>query len=142
MTFIVPRLEDLPAATEKLLPYIKNNLIVAIYGSMGAGKTTLIKELCRQLGVADIVNSPTFALVNEYKTTDQRVIYHFDFYRINSLREVFDIGYEDFFFSGNLCLIEWPEKIESLLPLNVLRIKISEIHGGIRELEVDVTRND
>lgn len=142
MTFIVPTLEDLPAAAEKLLPYIKKNLIVAIYGHMGAGKTTLIKELCRQLGVADIVNSPTFALVNEYKTPGERVIYHFDFYRINSLREVFDIGYEDFFFSGNLCVIEWPEKIESLLPKEVLRIRIRETFEGIRELNVDDPQND
>jgi len=92
---------------------------------MGAGKTTFIKALCRELGVDDIVQSPSFAIVNEYVTATGEPIYHFDFYRIRDVAEVFDIGYENYFYSGNYCFLEWPEKIERLLPEETLRVYIS-----------------
>lgn len=98
--------------------------VVAFYGSMGAGKTTLIKNLCHRMGVTDEVNSPTFAIVNEYATVEGESVYHFDFYRIKKLEEAYDIGFENYFYSGNLCLIEWPEMIESLLPDNHIRVNI------------------
>lgn len=125
-------IEALPIATASLLPYIKEADVVAFYGKMGAGKTTLIKELCKQLGVIDVVNSPTFSLVNEYHTENGETIYHFDFYRINKLEEVYDFGYEEYFYSGNLCLIEWPELIEPLLPENTLKLQIVENTNGLR----------
>ena len=98
--------------------------VVAFYGSMGAGKTTLIKNLCHRMGVTDEVNSPTFAIVNEYVTEEGEPVYHFDFYRIKKMEEAYDIGYENYFYSGYLCLIEWPELIEPLLPDTYLRVDI------------------
>lgn len=98
--------------------------VIAFYGSMGAGKTTLIKDLCHRMGVTDEVNSPTFAIVNEYVTDEGESVFHFDFYRIKKLEEAYDIGYENYFFSGFLCLIEWPELIEPLLPDRYLRVDI------------------
>lgn len=129
---IVPSLSELPAAAYQVIQSIKDFKIIAVYGPLGVGKTTMIKEICKQMGVPDIVNSPTFALVNEYFTTDKKIIYHFDFYRINSIREAYDIGYEDFFFSGNICFIEWPEKVEELLTDDVLKIKMEETDSGTR----------
>ena len=102
---------------------------------MGAGKTTFIKAVCEELGVTETITSPTFAIVNEYKSGDSSPIYHFDFYRINKLEEVYDFGYEDYFYNGNLCFIEWPELIESLLPDNCLKLKISETESGVRLIE-------
>ena len=99
--------------------------VIAFYGPMGAGKTTLIKDLCHRMGVTDEVNSPTFAIVNEYVTTAGESVYHFDFYRIKKLEEAYDIGYENYFYSGNLCLIEWPELIEPLLPEKYVRVDIA-----------------
>ena len=98
--------------------------IIAFYGSMGAGKTTLIKNLCHRMGVTDEVNSPTFAIVNEYATAEGESVYHFDFYRIKKLEEAYDIGFENYFYSGNLCLIEWPEMIEPLLPDHYIRVSL------------------
>lgn len=129
---IVPSLSELPAAAHQVIQSIKDFKIIAVYGPLGVGKTTMIKEICKQMGVPDIVNSPTFALVNEYFTIDKKIIYHFDFYRINSIREAYDIGYEDFFFSGNICFIEWPEKVEELLTDDVLKIKMEETDSGTR----------
>ena len=106
-------------------------------GSLGAGKTTLIKTLCKTLGVQDAVSSPTYSLVNEYRTSSGPPVYHFDFYRINSLEEAYDIGYEDYFYSGHLCLIEWPERIEELLAReNLLRISIEKA-GALRNIRVE-----
>ena len=105
--------------------------VVAFYGSMGAGKTTLIKDLCHRMGVTDEVNSPTFAIVNEYVTLEGEPVYHFDFYRIKKLEEAYDIGYENYFYSGYLCLIEWPELIEPLLPDRFIRVDI--LHGASDE---------
>ena len=92
---------------------------------MGAGKTTLVKAFCQVLGTIDVVQSPTFSIINEYRTGEGESVFHFDFYRIRKLEEVYDIGYEDYFYSGSWCFLEWPEMIESLLPENVLRLKIS-----------------
>jgi tRNA threonylcarbamoyladenosine biosynthesis protein TsaE len=107
--------------------------VFAFYGKMGAGKTTFVKAVCEELGVGDVITSPTFAIVNEY-TIDQSplTIYHFDFYRIKKLEEVYDMGYEDYFYSGALCFIEWPELIEELLPDTALRVSISEEPDGRR----------
>ena len=109
-------------------------LVIAFYGKMGAGKTTFIKALCEELGVEDVITSPTFAIVNEYSLPSQGALYHFDFYRIKKLEEVYDMGYEDYFYSGNLCLIEWPELIEELLPENALRVTIEEQPDGTRTI--------
>ena len=132
MEVIINRLDELPTVARQLLPLIARHTIVAFYGAMGAGKTTLIKALCEVMGVADMVNSPTFALVNEYHLPDGKSVYHFDFYRINKIEEVYDMGYEDYFYSGQLCLIEWPELIEALLPDNTLRLHITVSNDGRR----------
>lgn len=105
----------------------------AFYGKMGAGKTTFTKALCEELGVDDVVNSPTFAIVNEYHSLRlDAPVFHFDFYRIRRVEEAFDIGVDDYFYSGNLCLIEWPELIEDILPEDVVRITIEELPDGTR----------
>jgi len=109
--------------------------IFAFYGEMGAGKTTFIKALCEEMHVQDYVTSPTFALINEYKTDDERAIFHFDFYRIKNISEAYDFGYEDYFYSGDYCFIEWPELIESLLPSIAVKVTIREIENGRRVIE-------
>jgi tRNA threonylcarbamoyladenosine biosynthesis protein TsaE len=116
---------DLFPAAGKLLEAYPEARIFALYGSMGAGKTTFIKAICKVLGVTDIVQSPTFSIINEYKTVTGESIYHFDFYRIRNRMEVFDIGYEDYMYSGSYCFMEWPELIESLLPEETVRVHIS-----------------
>ncbi len=108
--------------------------VFAFYGKMGAGKTTFIKALCEVLGVEDVITSPTFAIINEYTDGNGDPIYHFDFYRIKKLEEVYDMGYEDYFYSGNLCLLEWPELIEEILPENVIKVTIEEQPDGTRKL--------
>jgi tRNA threonylcarbamoyladenosine biosynthesis protein TsaE len=118
-------LSELPGIAWKLLEAFPDSRVFAFYGKMGAGKTTFIKVLCHQLGATDVVQSPSFTIVNEYKTNDGGSIYHFDFYRIRKQEEVMDIGYEEYFFSGNFCFIEWPEKIGHLLPKDVVRVSIS-----------------
>ncbi len=125
----VSSLSELSVAASQILEIISvgGYNIVEFNGSMGAGKTTLIKELCGCLGVEDSVTSPTFAIVNEYLTASNDRCYHFDFYRINKLQEVLDMGYEEYFYSGNLCLIEWPELIAELLPKDDVHIKILKI---------------
>ena len=122
--FHINSIEGLSAVSDYLLSLRDSADVVAFYGPMGAGKTTLIKDLCHRMGVTDEVNSPTFAIVNEYVTEKGEAVYHFDFYRIKKLEEAYDIGYENYFYSGNLCLIEWPELIEPLLPESHLRVEI------------------
>jgi tRNA threonylcarbamoyladenosine biosynthesis protein TsaE len=132
MTLTLTSLEDLPHVAREFLSSTSGQKHFAFYGNMGTGKTTFIKELCHQLGVKGVVTSPTFALVNEYHTDDNQLVYHFDLYRINKLEELFDFGYEDYFFSSNYCFIEWPEKGEELLPNHVLRVTITELPDGKR----------
>lgn len=128
MLIEVKTTDDLPIAAGKIVETFKGCNVIAFYGIMGAGKTTLIKEICKRLGVCDRISSPTFSLVNEYKANHGKKIFHFDFYRINSPEEVYDMGYEDYFYSKHLCLIEWPEKIERMLPENTIKIKIELVN--------------
>lgn len=110
--------------------------IVLFYGEMGAGKTTLIKEICKELGIEDVANSPTFSLVNEYHTANSEVVYHFDFYRIEDENEAYDIGIEDYFYADAWCLIEWPQNIENLLPLESTEIHLSVLENGNRTIQL------
>lgn len=123
---------ELNHAAEKLLKQFPGQRVFAFYGKMGAGKTTFIQAICRTLGTTDNVTSPTFALINEYRTGDMKSIFHFDFYRIKKLEEAFDLGYEDYLYSGNYCLIEWPEMIESLLPDKIVQVKIEVLEDETR----------
>ncbi len=129
-------LDQLPELAQQIVGVSDHLRIWCFNGPMGAGKTTLIKQVCKQLGVEDEVSSPTFSLVNEYKTTEGKAVYHFDFYRIRSIEEVYDIGYEEYFYSGAICLMEWPEKIMELLQgetiLTVTIDKTSEMSRGVR----------
>lgn len=127
-------LDNITTEARQFLNTIGSSRVIAFYGKMGAGKTTFIKAICQQLGVQDVITSPTFAIVNEYTAASGDPIYHFDFYRIRRIEEVYDMGYEDYFYSGNLCLIEWPELIEDLLPDDALRISIAEAADGTRTL--------
>lgn len=120
---------QLPQVAAKLIRDNPHSRIMAFYGKMGIGKTTLIKAICNFLEVTDIVGSPTFSIVNQYLTSNNQTLYHFDFYRIKKQEEVFDLGYEDYFFSGNYCFLEWPEKIDALLPDDCLKIYLDEIDG-------------
>ena len=128
-------LSEIHQAARQFLAEIDNQNVVAFYGDMGAGKTTFIKAVCEELGVHEPVTSPTFAIINEYRDKNGISIYHFDFYRIKKLEEVFDFGYEDYFYSGNLCFIEWPELVESLLPESVVRLSLRQTVNGKRILE-------
>ena len=132
---IIKDLADLDRAAGEFLERTKNHRIIAFHAPMGAGKTTFTTALCRRLGVGDAVCSPTFTIVNEYLTASGEPVYHFDFYRINSPSEAMDIGFYDYVDSGNLCLIEWPENIESLLPEETLAVGISVRDDGARLLE-------
>lgn len=133
----IPSLDGIAGAAREFVVQIGTNRVFAFYGNMGAGKTTFIKAVCEQLGVKDAVTSPTFAIVNEYES-DMGAIYHFDFYRIKNLGEVMDLGFEDYAYSGNLCLMEWPELIEELLPENTVNVNISETPGGGRTVILDI----
>ena len=135
MEIILNSLLDLKEAAKKLLDYNKQNKIFVFYGEMAAGKTTFIKAICAELGVEDTVSSPTFSIVNEYDGNGQR-IYHFDFYRIKTIQEAFDIGYEEYFYSGEICLIEWPEKVEELLPEQYVKVEITTIDLDKRKLSI------
>lgn len=128
-------LKDIGGVAEKFLEAHPADRLFAFYGKMGSGKTTFIKALCEKLQVVDYVTSPTFALVNVYETETSDEIYHFDFYRIKSMDELFDLGYEEYFYSDNHCFVEWPELIEPLLPVNTVRVKIHEAENGSRIIE-------
>jgi tRNA threonylcarbamoyladenosine biosynthesis protein TsaE len=127
-------LQDLNFVAKEILRNVPNKTLL-FYGTMGVGKTTLIKELSKQLGVTDVINSPTFSLVNEYEIIKDK-IYHFDFYRIKSEEEALDIGIEDYFFSGHWNLIEWPENISNLLPPNSTKIEMNKNQNGTRTLNI------
>lgn len=129
MTITFSSTEELPVVAAKLLEAFPEERFYAFFGAMGVGKTTLIKEICRQLGVTDNVCSPTFAIINEYTERGGEPVYHFDFYRLKRIEEAYDIGYEEYFYSGYYCFTEWTEKIEPLLPDHYLRLEIVEQSG-------------
>jgi len=118
--------DDLGNVASQILEMFPEKRIFALYGKMGSGKTTLIKEFCKVLGVTDTTSSPSFAIINQYQNKEGDSIFHFDFYRIKNIEEAMDLGYEDYFYSGEYCFIEWPEKIEKLLPKNFVYIKLVE----------------
>ena len=123
-TYNSTSLTQLPKIAKSIIEDFGDGKIFLFYGSMGAGKTTLIKELVHYLGIEDVANSPTFAIVNEYFSKENGTIYHFDFYRLEDETEALDMGYEDYFYSNSYCFVEWPEKIPNLLPENVIEVKI------------------
>ena len=134
-TITIKDLDHIEEAAREFIKNMGDDTVFAFYGKMGAGKTTFIKALCKLLGVEDEVNSPTFAIINEYRSqTTAKLIYHFDFYRIKKLEEVYDLGYEDYFYSGALCFIEWPELVEELLPLDAKKVTITENPDGSRNI--------
>lgn len=135
--FTIHHLDEIREVARRFLDAMDNRTVFAFRGTMGVGKTTFIKALCEKLGVQDVINSPTFAIVNEYGPTDDgRLIYHFDFYRINKPEEAYDFGYEDYIYSDALCFIEWPEKIEELLPPDTVNVYIEEQPDGSRRVVI------
>ena len=136
MQIRIDSIQQIRAAARQFINGIGQHTVFAFYGKMGAGKTTFIKAVCEELGVTDVITSPTFAIVNEYSLPNggrsEGALYHFDFYRIKRIEEVYDMGYEDYFYSGALCFIEWPELIEELLPDDAVRISIVEQPDGSR----------
>ena len=129
-------LKDIAAAARAFVDVMAGRRLFAFYGPMGAGKTTFIRAVCEALGTTDVVTSPTFAIINEYNTRSGRPIYHFDFYRIRRLAEVYDIGYEDYFYgSDGICLMEWPELVEPLLPPETVRVTIAVLPDGTRSID-------
>jgi len=128
------KLDDINKAAQQFLLENKGVKQFAFYGNMGVGKTTFIKELCKILFSEDEVTSPTFSLINEYHTKMGDKIYHFDFYRINDIEEVYNIGYEDYFYSNNYCFVEWPELIEELIPDTMLKVSINMLTDDSREI--------
>lgn len=134
MEIKITSLDQIHEAARQFIAAMGDNTVFAFYGPMGAGKTTFIKAVCEVLGVTDVINSPTFAIVNEYRSDSGELIYHFDFYRINRVEEAYDFGYEDYFYSGALCFIEWPERIEELLPEDTVHVRIDEQPDGTRLL--------
>ena len=133
-------LKDLEPAAEKMINTFPEQRVFAFYGRMGAGKTTFIQALCRYLGTPDNITSPTFALINEYQTNSSQPVYHMDFYRIKDMEEVFDLGYEDYLYSGEYCLIEWPEKIEPLLPEEYVKVEIELGRNNERYLSAQILK--
>lgn len=126
--------EDIKQAAQQFVDAMGENTVFAFYGRMGAGKTTFIKAVCEQMGVQDTVTSPTFAIVNEYEAANGRPIYHFDFYRIKKVSEAYDMGCEEYFYSGHPCFIEWPELIEEVLPEETVNVTIEAQPNGERRL--------
>lgn len=134
MKIKIDSLSNIHEAAKTFLANMGESKVFAFYGKMGAGKTTFIKALCEELGVEDVITSPTFALVNEYTSGSGEPIYHFDFYRIKKIDEVYDMGYEDYFYGGNLCFLEWPELIEDLLPEDATKVHIVTEEDGSRTI--------
>lgn len=133
MEITISNLDNIRESAREFINNIGPHKVFAFYGKMGAGKTTFIKAICEELGVDDVITSPTFAIINEYSGKDE-TIYHFDFYRIKKLEEVYDMGYEDYFYSGALCFIEWPELIEEVLPEDAVKVQITEKEDGTRAI--------
>lgn len=136
MRIPVKHKRDLPSAVKILLKHSGGNRLFAFYGSMGAGKTTVIKAICELLGATDIVSSPTFTIINEYRTSNGQSLYHIDFYRIKKPEEVFDIGLEEYLSAGSYCFMEWPELIEEMLPADIVRVRITVGENEERTLEI------
>ena len=137
MEIRISNIDHIREAARQFIENIGDHRVFAFYGKMGAGKTTFIKAVCEELGVEDVITSPTFAIVNEYSTdsslqSPDSNIFHFDFYRIKKLEEVYDMGFEDYFYSGSLCFIEWPELIEEVLPEDAVKVNIAENADGSR----------
>lgn len=137
MRIEIPSIDKLQEAARQFVCQMGDAKVFAFYGKMGAGKTTFIKAICQELGVEDVITSPTFALVNEYTAGDGSPIFHFDFYRVKKLEEVYDMGYEDYFYSGALCLMEWPELVEELLPQDAVAVTIHANADGSRSIDVE-----
>lgn len=135
MKLTINTLEDIQPAAGKFVAAMGEGHVFAFYGPMGVGKTTFTKAVCQALGVTDTITSPTFAIVNEYRTAEASPVYHFDFYRIRKLEEVYDMGYEDYFYSGAPCFIEWPELVEQLLPSDAVKVVFQENADGSRTIE-------
>jgi len=133
-------LSNIQLTAQQFIKLFDRYSVFAFYGNMGAGKTTFIKAICEILGVKESVNSPTFSIINEYEAADGRILYHFDCYRINKLQEAMDLGAEDYFYSGKICFIEWPEKIEELLPDSTVKVNIQEVEDGKREIEISLPK--
>ena len=134
MEIIIKDIEHIREAAREFIENMGEARVFAFYGKMGAGKTTFVKAICEELGVDDVITSPTFAIVNEYTAAEGDSIFHFDFYRIKRLEEVYDMGYEDYFYSGALCFIEWPELIEEVLPEDAVKVQITEKEDGTRAI--------
>ena len=133
MEIKIESLDTIRTAARQFVDHMGNHKVFAFYGKMGAGKTTFIKAVCEELGVDDVITSPTFAIVTEYRSDQtSELIYHFDFYRIKKIEEVYDMGYEDYFYSGALCFLEWPELIEDILPGDAVKVSIEEQPDGSR----------
>ncbi len=142
MEIKIDSLEHIDNAAKAFIDNMGSSKVFAFYGKMGAGKTTFTKAVCEALGVNDVVTSPTFAIVNEYQSdTTGEKIFHFDFYRIKNIEEVYDMGYEDYFYSGSLCFLEWPELIENLLPDDVCKVHIEETDDGSRVVKFEPTKS-
>lgn len=136
MQITIKSLDGIQEAAQQFIHSMGPGKVFAFYGKMGAGKTTFIKAICEELGVKDVITSPTFAIVNEYTTEpDGKSIFHFDFYRIKKLEEVYDMGYEDYFYSGALCFLEWPELIDDLLPEDAVKVTIKANDDGTRTVD-------
>lgn len=136
-TINIQSLDTIHEAAKDFVRQMGDNTVFAFYGEMGAGKTTFIKEICKVLGVKDSITSPTFAIVNEYRSDETaELIYHFDFYRVEKIEEVYDFGYEDYFYSGAICFIEWPERVDSLLPNDCVHVGITQNEDGSRDVEL------
>lgn len=135
-TITINGIEDYPQAAREFVELLDKGRIFAFYGKMGSGKTTFIKSICEELGVEDSINSPTFAIVNEYEDRNQNTIYHFDFYRIKSIEEVYNMGYEEYFYGDAICFMEWPELIEELLPEEAVKVFVQEMDGGARSVKI------
>lgn len=135
MEIKIEKLDNIREAAKQFIANIGDSTVFAFYGNMGAGKTTFVKAVCEELGVDDVITSPTFSIVNEYRSERTgELIYHFDFYRVKKIEEVYDMGFEDYFYSGALCFIEWPELCEEVLPDDTVKVSINEEPDGSRTI--------